>query len=61
MGSTYKIIAKILALSLREVLPSVISLNQWAFLTGSSILDGVLCVDEIIDSWIRENLLGLIC
>jgi hypothetical protein len=49
VGSMYKILAKILANRLREVIDSVISGVQSAFIKGRQILDGILVANEIVD------------
>ncbi|XP_058724451.1 uncharacterized protein LOC131595932 [Vicia villosa] len=54
VGSLYKIIAKILATRIKEVIGSLVSTNQTAFVPGRNMLDGVLLVNEIID-WLRRK------
>lgn len=61
LGSTYKIISKCIASRLKEVLPSVVSKMQGAFLKGRSILDRVLCANECIDSRLWEGSPGVVC
>ncbi|KAE9616153.1 putative RNA-directed DNA polymerase [Lupinus albus] len=48
IGCIYTILAKLLANRLRKVLDKVISHNQFAFLKGRHILDGVIILNEII-------------
>ena len=45
----YKILAKVLALRLREVLDEAISLCQGAFIKGRQILDLVLVANEVME------------
>ncbi|XP_058768559.1 uncharacterized protein LOC131642300 [Vicia villosa] len=54
VGSIYKIIAKILAARLKEVIGNLVSTNQTAFVPGRNMMDGVLLVNEILD-WSRRK------
>ena len=45
----YKILSKVLANRLRNVIGSVISSSQTAFVPGRQILDGLLIVNELVD------------
>nr|GEV24693.1 hypothetical protein [Tanacetum cinerariifolium] len=49
IGAQYKVIAKILANHLSQVIATVISSEQTAFVSQRQILDGPLMVNEIID------------
>ncbi|XP_071714290.1 uncharacterized protein [Rutidosis leptorrhynchoides] len=49
IGSYYKIVAKILSNRLRKVLPSLVGVEQSAFLKGRFILDGVLIANETVE------------
>ncbi|CAJ2644765.1 unnamed protein product [Trifolium pratense] len=49
VGSLYKILAKVLANRLRQVIGSVISESQTAFVKNRQILDGILIANEIVD------------
>jgi len=55
IGSLYKIIAKILSSRLRNVMPKLISDNQFAFIGGRNILDGVAIANEVIDDAKKNN------
>ncbi|XP_057793132.1 uncharacterized protein LOC131009741 [Salvia miltiorrhiza] len=46
--SLYKVIAKVLANRMKQVMDSVISDNQSAFIGGRYILDGVVVLNEVI-------------
>nr|KAJ0194091.1 hypothetical protein LSAT_V11C800426490 [Lactuca sativa] len=54
IGSTYKIISKVLVERLKKVIPLVISPTQSAFIKDRYILDGPLIVNEVI-SWLRKS------
>lgn len=49
MGWLYKFIAKVLASRLGQVMESVISSNQSAFIKKRHIADGVVVINEVID------------
>ncbi|CAJ2670867.1 unnamed protein product [Trifolium pratense] len=49
VGCLYKILAKVLANRLRQVIGSVISESQTAFVKNRQILDGILIANEIVD------------
>ncbi|XP_071685671.1 uncharacterized protein [Rutidosis leptorrhynchoides] len=54
IGCYYKILAKILSIRIRNVLPGLIDKEQSAFLKGRYILDGALIVNESID-FLKRN------
>jgi len=45
----YKVLAKVLANRLREVIGSVVSNSQSAFVKGKQNLDGILIANETVD------------
>ncbi|GAU47312.1 hypothetical protein TSUD_283800 [Trifolium subterraneum] len=49
VGSIYKILAKVLANRLRQVVGSVVSEVQSAFVKERQILDGILIANEVVD------------
>jgi len=49
VGSLYKILAKILANRLRQVIGSVVSDAQSAFVKDRQIFDGILIANEVVD------------
>lgn len=50
----YKILSKILANRLRRVLPAIILDNQFVFIEGWQILDGILVANEVV-AWAKKN------
>jgi hypothetical protein len=50
LGCLYKLIAKVLAARLAKVLGDLISNTQSVFLKGRQLVDGVVVVNEVIDS-----------
>ena len=49
VGSLYKILAKVLANKLRQVIDSVVSDVQSAFVKNRQIIDGILIANEVVD------------
>jgi hypothetical protein len=61
VGSLYKIIAKVLANRLKEVLNKVISKTQSAFIKERQILDPILIANESLDSRRRLGEPSILC
>ena len=61
IGSSYKVLAEVLASRLQKSLPKLISVAQGAFVRGRQILVGVLISNECIHSKKKEKRPGLIC
>ncbi|GAU42662.1 hypothetical protein TSUD_398680 [Trifolium subterraneum] len=55
VGSLYKILAKVIANRLQQVVGSVVSEVQSAFVAERQILDGILVVNEVVDDARRHQ------
>ncbi|VVA31869.1 Hypothetical predicted protein, partial [Prunus dulcis] len=58
--SLYKVISKVLASRLREVLGNTISQSQGAFVQKRQILDAVLVANEVVEEVRKQNRKGLV-
>ena len=61
LGELYKLLAKVLANRIENVIGRVVSSDQNAFVMGRQILDASLIANEVIDSWQKRREKGLIC
>ena len=59
-NSIYLIIAKVLANRLREVMYSLISQLQSAFIPGRQMIDSIVMAEEIVAAWRRSGTAGFL-
>lgn len=55
IGSTYKLIEKVLAARLQRVMTKLISCNQFVFVTGRQIVDGIAIANEVADLFFEKK------
>ena len=60
VGCIYKILAKVLANRLRDVMDEVIGPNQFSFIKGRQMLDCSLVANEVIDDIKRKGIGGMV-
>ena len=61
MGSLYKLLAKVLAIRIKNVMGKVILEPQNAFVEGRQILDAVLLANAAVDFRLKSNQRGVLC
>ena len=61
LGGLYKLLAKVLANRIKNMIGRVVSSDQNAFVMDRQILDASLIANEVIDSWKKKGEKGLIC
>ena len=59
VGATYKVISKVLAGRLKEVLPAIIDESQSAFIRNRGLVDSVLLANEVVEDLRRKGNSGL--
>ena len=60
VGSLYKLLAKVLANRLKQVMGSLVNKAQNAFIGGRQILDASLIANDVVDSMVKKEK-GILC
>ena len=61
VGSLYKLLAKVLANRLKQVMGSQVNKSQYAFIGERQILDASLIASEVVDSMVKKKEKGILC
>ncbi|WMV32615.1 hypothetical protein MTR67_026000 [Solanum verrucosum] len=61
IGGIYKIIAKLLTERMKTVMGELVDEHQMAFLKGRQIMDAALLDNELVDSKVKQKLVGVLC
>ncbi|WMV36832.1 hypothetical protein MTR67_030217 [Solanum verrucosum] len=61
IGGVYKIIAKLLTERMKTVMGELVDEHQMAFLKGRRIMDAALLANELVDSRVKQKLVGVLC
>ena len=61
VGSLYKLLAKVLANRLKQVMGSLVNKAQNAFAVGKRFLDASLIANEVVDSMVKKKEKGILC
>jgi len=61
IGGVYKIIAKLLTERMKTVMGELVDEHQMAFLKGRQIMDAALLANELVDSRVKQKLVGVLC
>ena len=61
VNSLYKLIAKVMANRLKNVMSKLVNTTQNAFVVGRQILDASLIVNEVINSITKKKEKGILC
>ena len=60
VGSLHKLLTKVLANRLKQVVGEVVSEYQYAFIQNTQILDVALIANKAVDSRLKVNIPGLL-
>ena len=59
IGLLYKIISKILANRMKSIMPALVGETQYAFVSGSRIMDGALIANEVA-WWLKKSRMSVV-